>query len=310
VKEYVAVSDSLVFFNVNALKRQALMFDRIAVPFFTDITAKIMEERSRQPLIITELEWLMGQGIAFEPELNFDSEKLTATDEFRSFVKANVNESDYIEAELRKGIDISDIVEAGGDTSLAQIRNTLNVGLAVISYNARYISAAMRALGTANAHAVLSTPLPFGRAGAATRTGEVLQIVLNALPVPGDSTPWEQIIEYRSDKDSQHKFLDLRNWMSEMARSELTPPEAEQKLEHLISQYQRHMELHRMKTNRGTLETIVTTGADFVSFKWGKAAETLFSLSRRKIALLEAELTAPGNEVAYIVKARETFRRK
>lgn len=39
-------------------------------------------------------------------------------------------------------------------------------------------------------------------------------------------------------------------------------------------------------------------------FKWGKAAQALFSLKRRGVALLE---TAPGNEVAYIVKARENF---
>lgn len=50
-----------------------------------------------------------------------------------------------------------------------------------------------------------------------------------------------------------------------------------------------------------------TPWADLVSFKWGKAAEALFSLRRRRVALLEGELTAPGNEVAYIVKARETF---
>jgi hypothetical protein len=66
-----------------------------------------------------------------------------------------------------------------------------------------------------------------------------------------------------------------------------------------------------MKMNVGTLETIVTTGTEFlgdlVSFKWGKAAEALFSLRRKRAALREGELTAPGNEVAYIVKARETF---
>jgi len=44
-----------------------------------------------------------------------------------------------------------------------------------------------------------------------------------------------------------------------------------------------------------------------VSFKRGKAAEALFSLRRRRVALLERELTAPGSEVAYIVEARETF---
>ena len=140
---------------------------------------------------------------------------------------------------------------------------------------------------------------------------ETVNIAINALPIPDETTSWEQIIEYRSDPDSQGKFLDLRHWMNEVARGDLTPIEVEEKLEHLISKYQRHMKLHRMKTNTGTLETIVTTGAevlgDLVSFKWGKAAAALFSLKKRNIALLEGELTAPGSEVAYIVKANETF---
>lgn len=71
------------------------------------------------------------------------------------------------------------------------------------------------------------------------------------------------------------------------------------------------MKLHRMKTNVGTLESVITTGAkflgDMVSFKWGKAAEALFSLRRSRVALLEGESTAPGSEGAYTVKARETF---
>ena len=87
-----------------------------------------------------------------------------------------------------------------------------------------------------DAYAVLSTTIPSSDSRVAPSSGEVLQIALNALPVPDESTPWEQIIEYRSDEDSRHKFLDLRNWMSEMARSELTAVEAEQKLEYLISQ--------------------------------------------------------------------------
>lgn len=99
--------------------------------------------------------------------------------------------------------------------------------------------------------------------------------------------------------------------MSEVARAELAPAEVEEKLEYLIDQYRQHMRLHRMKTNVGALETVVTTSAEFlgdlVSFKWGKAAEALFSFKRTRVALLEGELAAPGNDVAYIVKARETF---
>jgi hypothetical protein len=68
------------------------------------------------------------------------------------------------------------------------------------------------------------------------------------------------------------------------------------------------MRLHRMKTNTGTLETIVTTTAeslgDLANFKWGRRRRFSSSLKKRQVALLEGELIAPGQEMAYIVKAR------
>ena len=176
--------------------------------------------------------------------------------------------------------------------------------------NTRYIAIQLREINKVEACPVYHIPT-FPEQPSQDTKGGVIQIALNSLPVPDTSTSWEQIIEYRSDPDSQSKFLALRHWMSEVARAELSPAEVEEKLEYLIDKYQRHIKLHRMKTNAGTLETIVTTGAevlgDLVSFKWGKAAQALFSLKKREIALLEGELTAPGNEVAYIVKAREMF---
>lgn len=140
---------------------------------------------------------------------------------------------------------------------------------------------------------------------------DVIQIVLKSLPIPDDLTSWEQIIEYRSDTDSQHKWLDLRNWMGEVARGELTPVEVEEKLEYLISQYQRHMKLHKMKANQGVTQTILVSSAElaenFIKFKWGQIVKNLFSIKQRNIALMEGELTSPGSEVAYIIKAQESF---
>lgn len=40
---------------------------------------------------------------------------------------------------------------------------------------------------------------------------DVVDVAINALPVSDDSTPWEQIVEYRSDPDSISKFLALRH---------------------------------------------------------------------------------------------------
>lgn len=144
-----------------------------------------------------------------------------------------------------------------------------------------------------------------------TREGDVVSIVLKRLPSPDESVSWEHIVEYRNDPDSKGKMLALRNWMHEVARSNLTHQEIEDKLDWLIYDYERHLDLHNMKYKTGILETVLTVGAEFlesvIKIKWGKAAKTLFSMKHQRIALLEAEMGNPGSEVAYIANAREHF---
>jgi hypothetical protein len=141
---------------------------------------------------------------------------------------------------------------------------------------------------------------------------DVLSIVVKQLPVIGDIVPWEQILDFKADPNSRSKFLAFRNWINEVAKNELSPIEIEQKLEYLIDQYKQHMKVHKMKTNTGALQTFITSTAEvlgnLVSFKWGKAAEALFSLKKRQADLLEGELKSPGNEIAYIIKAQESFK--
>jgi hypothetical protein len=186
----------------------------------------------------------------------------------------------------------------------------LKNGLLMSSYFTRGISIQLRELEHVDAFAVLSATIP-DFTETVSNKNPVVQITLKTLPIPDDETPWEKITEFRSDPDSHTKFLAFRNWMNEISRNKLSPIEIEQKLEFLLDQYNQHIKIHRMKANAGTFQTIITTGAellgDVVSFKWGKAAEALFSLKHRNIALVEGELTAPGNEVAYIVKAQDTF---
>ena len=175
----------------------------------------------------------------------------------------------------------------------------------------RLFSIELREMDQLDAHAILPAEfVSFESTHPATKH-DVVRIALNALPTPDEQTPWEQIIEYREDHASQDKFLDLRNWMSEVARGDLTTPEVEEKLEYLLSRYRRHMNVHKMKSNTSMFETVVVTTADVLgnltSFQWGKAAQALFSFKHRKVDLLEGELKAEGSEVAYIMKARNVF---
>ncbi len=75
---------------------------------------------------------------------------------------------------------------------------------------------------------------------------------------------WQQIMEYREDPETKGKFLALDNWMNEVARLKLPPWEVEEKLEWLSNDYEAHMRLHALRTNTGTLETIITVGAELV----------------------------------------------
>jgi hypothetical protein len=262
-----------------------------------------------------ELEWLIEQGIVFGPETLFTKDEMLSNEEFRNLVTEEADHEKGLDKLKWQGRWLDQEMEFLGFSKEDPIYKSFEEKhrLAYIYWHEirrRQLSVALRQKTKATVVPIFADDLALEH-GTETQKAEVVQITLSHLPVPDEKTPWEQIIEYRGDPDSRSKFLALRHWMSEVARSEITPAEVEEKLEYLIDQYNQHLKLHRMKTNAGTLETVVTTSAevlgDLVSFKWGKAAEALFSLKRRQVELLEGELTAPGSEIAYIVKARETF---
>ena len=99
--------------------------------------------------------------------------------------------------------------------------------------------------------------------------------------------------------------------MSGVARAQHTPTEMEEQLEYLLENYRQHLQLHRMKANTGALQTVVVAAAEFLedlaNKRFSKIAKGIFSANQREIELLQGELTAPGKEVAYIVKSREAF---
>lgn len=298
-------------------KKEALMFSRVAVYDLKEMLPRLrMFENESNDVIVSEVERLVEEKVVFEPSAIPENGQINNTD----FENLNLIRK-FFENEARSAFERLDVeslvnrVKTDPSSYEEVVKETLRTVPPMLyysQYEARCVSVYLQELESMDAYPVLSNTFTLPQLfNLPSIKKDIVNITLNSLPVPDDSVPWEQILEYRSDPDSQSKFLALRHWMSEVARAELTPAEVEEKLAYLVDQYQRHMKLHRMKTNIGTLETIVTTGAevlgDLASFKWGKAAEALFSLKRRKVALLEGELTAPGNEVAYIVKARESF---
>jgi hypothetical protein len=336
MREYVGVVDPFILAtedrsSVSQLKRHALMFSRLAIPSPPD---GLLSSGAYND-VIAELEWLLAQDIVFE--LKVEERWKFLTSEHEEAYEAMMRHMLGLIATLF-GVDLYKIRQAklgrGPKLSKEEIdelhRSTENIikiksedierliesetfsshAFEMVRHLTRFLSIMLREKKGVDAYPVLASQIPLAHESPATKN-DVVQIILESLPLPDDSTPWEQIIEFRNDPDSYNKFVDLRNWMSEVARAALSPAEIEEKLEHLLRQFQRHMEIHKMKTNMGTLETIlVTTGEvieNFATLKIGQGAKALFAAKQRKIALLEGELTSPGSEVAYIVKAREAF---
>jgi hypothetical protein len=146
---------------------------------------------------------------------------------------------------------------------------------------------------------------------AATSKGKTIEVVISNLPLPSDTTPWEQILDFKKDPDSRERLLSLRQWIRDVSTGNIQQFELEEKLEYLLEKYRAHMALHKMKLYGGALQTFVTTTADaienVVKARVGRIAKGLFEINEKRVALLEAERTAPGREVSYLIKADQTF---
>jgi hypothetical protein len=279
------------------LKWQALVFDRIAAFYLHFVFESGPAEIGQCQL--AELHWLTEHEFLFEPDFPGTVAKVMELSSNEEFAKAWEEATQTLKRMDRRRVSsLRDSVSFIVDWAQSEY---LLTRLATIQLNSEGVFTAVP----------LSTLRE--RSASLYKPGDcrVVEIVLNRIPQPDDTVAWEQIFDFRRDPDSKGKFWGLRTWMSEIGRMSLTPREITEKLEWSLYEYERHMKLHRMKVNWGVLRSLVSVGAgmaeDLVKFKWSHAAELLFSFKDRRIALLEAESSAPGREVAYIASAREEF---
>ncbi len=315
MKEFVGVKPQLAV-SAGSLKRELLIFTRIALSHYASSLKRLREEpMESSQYLANELEWLVDNKIIFDPgyagaEIELENEEhseiLTIIRNSQKDVTRNINEiilrMTRAVVEGKKGIELKNYL----DTRLDFVKKSIPLA---DEYIARLVSIQLRLLDSMDAYPILSS-LPHVPNASVQKT-DIVRIVLDTLPIPDDSVSWEQIHEYLADPDTKSKFLGLRNWMNETVRGGSSPIEVEERLEYLIDKYQQHLNLHKMKSRTGTIETIVVTGAEFleelVKFKWGKIAKGLFSFKHERVSLMEGELTLPGNEIAFIVAARDNF---
>jgi len=263
---------------LKALKREALLFDQIAI-LDLDLLDRSLGRVSR-----LELGWLKDIGIVREGPLLAEMEGTIGKPDQTGFYEEMRALSD---AYKRKDVAMYNAASA------------------------RAYSAAFRQIGI-NAFPILETRRQLGDVFP-SGTAPVLEVVLKSMPIPDDETSWEDIIEFRNDPESMKRLRRLRVWVRKFAKDTTATSLAEMKEEIgvILDEYEEHMKLHRMKVNKGAAETLLTVAGtlaeDIVKLKWGELAKLPFILRERKISLLEAEAKAPNRELAFISMARSRF---
>lgn len=312
--ELIGVTDGVHALQPSFLKRTALLFDRMALPEVSETSFD--EWRKTYPDECNELSWLIDREIIFHAKVPRSDISLTAEDERELNLFANAMEEtsvklfgDRLLVEGASEIVVTKFKEylINPEVDLNTTVRMLGHFLRVLEHISRVIGCLMRSQGM-NAYPVLSTSLKEQSNASPT---DVIEIVFTNFPTPSENTPWEQILEYRADPDSKARFLALRHWINETIRANLSPTEIAEKLEYLLSEYKRHLKLHKMKANNGMIETVVVSGAqiaeNLVRLKFSEIAKMPFAAKHRKLALYEGELTSPGHELAYILKTQEAF---
>jgi len=295
------------------LKQQALLFDQIGI-FKLSHFYETLEKSSdflmkfdlnfpnKAKSIITELEWLNQIGIIFElsmdEEFKIPQEDLAKITSTLKFEDASILFMKIIE--IQKSISAN----ANEDTIKA---NFIKEQYFTIL---RLMSIIMEI--TKGVTAVTTFPyIEYTRELPNFQKASVAQIIINKLPLPNNETPWEKIIDYRNDSANQKSLLSLKRWIRKISNENLLPAEIEEELEWLTNEFQSHMKLHKMKANMETLEIIIKTPFEtmenLLKLNFSKISNPLFALKKRQINLMEAELNAPGREMAYIIKTKDNF---
>jgi hypothetical protein len=141
----------------------------------------------------------------------------------------------------------------------------------------------------------------------------VLKIVIDAVPSPDAMTPWEDIFGLREDSQAKAQLLKLRKWARKLATSVTSTKKIQEEVCDLLNDYETYMKIHTKKRIRGPLETFMTVAGevleDIAKLRFGSLAKKPFTFRHRKLELMEAELKAPGREVAYLHLIRQRFGR-
>jgi hypothetical protein len=141
---------------------------------------------------------------------------------------------------------------------------------------------------------------------------EVLEFIINKFPTPDlENISWEKIIDFRSDSETHQKYIDFKNWLTELATSQKNKREVEEAIQYKILEYTNYLKRHKFLIKYQIFSTVaVTTGYIYQgvsnnTLPYVNILGGLLLIGNHIITNNIIEAFAPGKEIAYLVKAQK-----
>ncbi len=134
---------------------------------------------------------------------------------------------------------------------------------------------------------------------------DIYRVLISKIPIPDDTVPFVDIIQYRDDESNQLRFSRLRSWANKISSQDFSEKEIIEEVETLIAEYRNEMKIAGMKMKIANIEfafkILPNLIENLLKLNFSKLADPLIKLSYEKVSLLNAENKAKGNELSYII---------
>jgi hypothetical protein len=132
----------------------------------------------------------------------------------------------------------------------------------------------------------------------------VISVIIKNFPRIKSDISSERLLDLKNDAEVRFKLNRLKNWAIDLTSSKLTEKEINQRIEYFLLEYQKQLDLHKLKYEIGIVETFVNVGLEvlenIIKLNLSKVAQVFFDIKKKELTLLEAEEKLIGKEVAYL----------
>lgn len=142
---------------------------------------------------------------------------------------------------------------------------------------------------------------------------DTYNLILEDFPiVKVENLAWEQIFNFKKDPEIHNSIWGLRNWITNISKSNKNINEIEEEYRYLKYKYEQAIKIHKLKTSNSIFQTTIQTGAELMEniakLRFRKLSDLLFKFKENKISLMESELKSDGNQFSYLFKVKEKFK--